>query len=772
MSKTLVAVKPKLIVKRSLLAGMMLAISGVAVGVLAFNGVLPSFFAASTTVTQSEAAPWLYLTHGDVIGDKQNGFAGLGYDGKVLLGTSVGKIFRYQNGAIQQVGDGGSTSSINSLFITSQGTLLASWPTGVWYSTDNGDHWVKSLTYSQTDGRSMSYTEDDQGNLYTGQYSLVATGAAQLYKSADGGVTWSNISPTAFSTARHIHYVYWDQYRNKLFVAIGDAGQNNVFVSDDHGATFSVWGSAEQTVAIVSDQQYIYGVRDTAGSRFIWRATDDGIQTNVHDIPQDSVGWWGHRDADGNIIFAISRESNPQSMIIASSDHGDSWTTYVDKPGKYLDRFALPSSYYTNWDGFYYGGGNFLTAKWRLYPANADFKISADGVDYVADGITRPWKTIAAFNAQPLQQSSSVSLLSSFSSNEPLIISTSQTTVDGAGHTLAYAPQAPIFSSDFESGNPFTSLTQTNGTAQVVTGQVAHSGQASFVVRTTAPAAVAYGNQLVGPFNSGDTMWASGWVYVNSDIATGQFFDLMRFWSSTGNGSIIVKLLDSKTLSMRLENVGRTYSVLQSAEPAVQFPARQWVKLKLKVTVSDTTGTITLWQDDKMILHSVGLDTLITNKPWNYGRWGVYTQQFPVEIYWDDVAVSRTDPDSQQAMVIAGNDVIAKNFIATNGIKITGNNAQIQQNSFVGNGTVLAVAASSQGATLEHNTVYGGQLGLDNSGSGTIVSNNIFGGQTSLSAQSTGNNLDDDHNLFEVGVTGFTPASSDITAAPQFSDAS
>ncbi|MFA6526730.1 MAG: heparin lyase I family protein [Candidatus Buchananbacteria bacterium] len=215
--------------------------------------------------------------------------------------------------------------------------------------------------------------------------------------------------------------------------------------------------------------------------------------------------------------------------------------------------------------------------------------------------------------------------------------------------------------------------------------------------------------------------------------------DIFRLWNQSGGASLIIKVLNNKNISVRLENVGRTYSVLQSIEPFESFPIDQWVKVKIKVKVSDTAGTITIWQNDKIIMQALGLDTLSTGKPWNQARWGVYANQSNASVYWDDLALGNTDPDRSAAIDVIGDNNTVSNFNFFGGLlSVSGYNNSIVNNSFNNSSsTVVASAGNFIGrinfttGKLSPNTYY--EVSVDNATSSSLISGSNCSGSRCLS---------------------------------------
>lgn len=83
--------------------------------------------------------------------------------------------------------------------------------------------------------------EDKSGNLYAGVYAHTVRANPAIYKSIDGGVTWSYIFN--FNTAgltsggMHIHTIIYSKWKNALYCIVGEI--NTVFKSVDGGTTWT-----------------------------------------------------------------------------------------------------------------------------------------------------------------------------------------------------------------------------------------------------------------------------------------------------------------------------------------------------------------------------------------------------------------------------------------------------------------------------------------------------------------------------------------------------
>jgi hypothetical protein len=91
---------------------------------------------------------------------------------------------------------------------------------------------------SATDSTIWTMTEDNNGNLYAGEYS-VRNANPKVYKSTDGGTTWSMIHNFVndVSEGRHIHWIEYSPWQDALYVIVGEV--NTIFKSTDGGSTWT-----------------------------------------------------------------------------------------------------------------------------------------------------------------------------------------------------------------------------------------------------------------------------------------------------------------------------------------------------------------------------------------------------------------------------------------------------------------------------------------------------------------------------------------------------
>jgi hypothetical protein len=309
--------------------------------------------------------------------------AGLAYSNKVLFGDVSGYLYVYSGGSTSQVFNSGVSAGISSLFKDSQGTVLISWKGGIWRTTNDGSTVTQVFSFPKADGSATSITEDSNHYLYAGQYATDSgCGCANLYQSTNDGQTWSEITPSSWSSLRHVHWVYWDQYRSLLFVVVGDPGGtgNSVYYSSQpiSSTSFSAAPHLTQSLAITSDANYIYGGQDGMSTACLYRTTSvTGYPQYLYcDSTATDIWWLTTMDANGFLWAAHDVEGSTAYQLLYSINQGATWTVAITKTGDYVLKVGTFSAYYTGGtDGFLYGGStNYTGAQFQLVPGPVVYK--------------------------------------------------------------------------------------------------------------------------------------------------------------------------------------------------------------------------------------------------------------------------------------------------------------------------------------------------------------------------------------------------------------
>lgn len=99
----------------------------------------------------------------------------------------------------------------------------------------------------ENDDTIWTLCQDNKGYLYAGVYAHTKRANPAIYRSTDGGITWTyivnlvtaGVSPAR--TSKHIHVICYNEFDDKLYCIVGEV--NKIFSSDDNGVTWSDIGT-------------------------------------------------------------------------------------------------------------------------------------------------------------------------------------------------------------------------------------------------------------------------------------------------------------------------------------------------------------------------------------------------------------------------------------------------------------------------------------------------------------------------------------------------
>lgn len=204
-------------------------------------------------------------------------------------------------------------ASIGTLDIVDRGLYRLS-PDGLFFekviSLYNPDSSIPTETDSEGNKDTIwTMCEDRDGNLYAGVYAHGTRVNPAIYKSTDGGLTWSYIVNFATngmlsSDARHIHAVSYSKWKNAIYCIVGEV--NTVLKSTDGGETWedlNVTLADKGTVLHPTPNGVLIGSDSAYNSSVNLLLNDDSAHVNVF------FGW-------ANTIFAI-RQSDITGWLYA-----------------------------------------------------------------------------------------------------------------------------------------------------------------------------------------------------------------------------------------------------------------------------------------------------------------------------------------------------------------------------------------------------------------------------------------------------------------------
>ena len=292
----------------------------------------------------------------------------------VYLGTQQGQIFKVDDSDLNKPWTALSCPfdvSPRLLFVSRAGTLFTSAPSTATYRSDDGQTWQSCL-----DLPVWRMDEDDQGNLYAGNYTKDDQHVATLYASADEGATWRTIFRDEHTD--HIHTVRWDDQAKRLYIAFGDGKWRGQACSDDRGTTWTILdrGPRQGHTDVGFTNDYIIWASDDQSGRLFRVARPDSAPET---IPGCSQFMWfvvagGHQIYVGTITSL--QAGGERAALLASSDQGDTWQKLLEtdvSTGAYDQGFLAESRVLSAGGWLYCSEG-----KWLSHTANKSFRIRRD----------------------------------------------------------------------------------------------------------------------------------------------------------------------------------------------------------------------------------------------------------------------------------------------------------------------------------------------------------------------------------------------------------
>jgi hypothetical protein len=220
---------------------------------------------------------------------------------------------------------------------------------GLWESTDGCNSWQPCAGYWAVPGVNMNVTSIAQapnGDIYVGTgeglYYFLGTGAGGfvgdgIYKSTDGGATFTHLSATGLQTANNPNSNW--AATNDLCVdpnnsnRIYAATNNGLRVSTDGGTTWNVAGNISGTADVTDVDMNGQGTIIACVGGKPWRSTDDGV--TFSNVGTTAFGFYGSganrtevdfAPSDPNYVYAIvATTSDFLAGVYFSSNGGASW---------------------------------------------------------------------------------------------------------------------------------------------------------------------------------------------------------------------------------------------------------------------------------------------------------------------------------------------------------------------------------------------------------------------------------------------------------------
>ncbi|MHB8652138.1 MAG: choice-of-anchor Q domain-containing protein [Minisyncoccota bacterium] len=653
-------------------------------------------------------------------------------------------------------------------------------------------------------GYVWNFTEDKYGNVWAGEYTdHLATTGAHLWRRRPNGV-WTNVANWPAET--HIHQVYYDPFRDSLYVAVGDLDHgilklpsNKINADGISASDFSFilpndgQGNGVEVTAMTSDANYIYAAEDlhtsvTNKSRALIRITDNGTTQSleyVFPLTQCAVWNWAHVDDNGVIVFFANGTTEFTctsgqffNKILASDDHGTTWQVVKDY-GTTVSNITgangsvgLPSYYTTNWSGLYGTGSGFGAVPLRgtigrVVPTGSTFYVDGtNGVDWTNFGVTqsRPIKSLTYLELLDVQPGDTVNFIGNNTYTSPLIAGWSgnntskiilrgNTTSTLSGGNLA---SSPAVSENFESATTSWNFTlYTTGGSITQDNSIVHEGSYSAKVVRGASGTVylAAKNVPATNINEGDTMYTSYWFYYPTDQTSSSDQNMFRILDNS-NYEMRIQLVPSSSSRYQNEVVLNAPQTSNWAIPSGKsVTSGVWHKMYIEDYLDSTKGSLKMYIDNQLWMNVSGIKTVTAGGKLNALYF--YAYQNPITFYIDDFKFGKFPFDNRGAFNTNDYsylDLGNFKFGGNNGALVSSSSTNIDLHDSIFNGLTNDAIISAGGSSLNYyyNSIFGsGRYGINATTSATLKNNIIYNSITNDVFVGAGATLTGSNNWFK-----------------------
>jgi photosystem II stability/assembly factor-like uncharacterized protein len=244
-------------------------------------------------VTSDSGLPSIGIT--GIVCDKEN---------NIYVSISNEGVFRSTNSGVtwQKINNYLKDISVTSILALSEDSILVGSTSGVFCSSDQGNHWTQVIPANLYDSYSI-LKKSSNGYIFTGTYPK------GIFSSSDRGNTWINCKP-------YFSYPLAMVIDNRNYVFVG-SWQDGIIVSKDNGHSWqhvgmdSIWIESG-TLAI--DGTIFWGTNQNG----IYSQSADGTIRQVANVPEVI----SMTCSSSGVLFAGTYGSG----IFRSTDNGKSWS--------------------------------------------------------------------------------------------------------------------------------------------------------------------------------------------------------------------------------------------------------------------------------------------------------------------------------------------------------------------------------------------------------------------------------------------------------------
>ena len=180
----------------------------------------------------------------------------------------------------------------------------------VWKSTNKGTSWTKLSSWGGASLNSIAVAPSNTSTLYASTSNV-------LYRTTDGGTTWSTITGTLPVGTNNIMYLTVKQTDpNTLWVALGQFNANCVYQTTDGGATWTNISAGMPSVPV----NCVIQNKQNASQDELYAATDIGVFMKL-----GSAGWVPFMTGLPNVVVTeldIYYASDPAQSKIRAATFG------------------------------------------------------------------------------------------------------------------------------------------------------------------------------------------------------------------------------------------------------------------------------------------------------------------------------------------------------------------------------------------------------------------------------------------------------------------
>ena len=161
-------------------------------------------------------------------------------------------------------------AEITGLYTLSDGTQLVIAKKGIFRKEANADSFIKTFAIPRG-SRPLNLCITPSGKIYFGEYfANVEKKAVCVYCSKDNGHTWKIAYSIAEGSINHIHGLFWDKFKNRLWMCTGDRDDECIigYTEDEFNTFVEVFRGRQeyrtchlffydQFILFATDSQYI-----------------------------------------------------------------------------------------------------------------------------------------------------------------------------------------------------------------------------------------------------------------------------------------------------------------------------------------------------------------------------------------------------------------------------------------------------------------------------------------------------------------------------------